>query len=256
MRVTHPETRRKPSFCEGYESRPLAGAARCHPLAQDRLNVFLKEELADCQVSRVLMAGEPATVISEFVRAEHVDLVMMPTHGCGAFRRFLLGSIAAKVLHDVHCPVWTSSHVIERRLSVALIPEVIVCAVDFTPAGDVILRWASELATEFGSRLIVVHAVPALEFCPEIRLVEGDRREVVVEEAQKRIRQVLHGSRTPAAEVRVEGGTVTGVVRAVAEGARADLLIIERATNAGLMGRLRTNSYAIIRESPCPVMSV
>ena len=34
----------------------------------------------------------------------------MPTHGFGPLRRFLLGSVAAKVLHDAQCPVWTSVH--------------------------------------------------------------------------------------------------------------------------------------------------
>ena len=38
--------------------------------------------------------------------------------------------------------------------------------------------------------------------------------------------------------------------------ARADVLVIGRSPSAGLAGRLRTNVYALIRESPCPVVSV
>jgi hypothetical protein len=30
----------------------------------------------------------------------YVDLIMMPTHGVGTFRSFLVGSVTAKVLHD------------------------------------------------------------------------------------------------------------------------------------------------------------
>ena len=37
----------------------------------------------------------------------------MPTHGYGPFRRFILGSNTAKVLHDADCPVWTGVHVEE-----------------------------------------------------------------------------------------------------------------------------------------------
>jgi hypothetical protein len=33
-------------------------------------------------------------------------------------------------------------------------------------------------------------------------------------------------------------------------------VIIGRGSAAGDFGRLRTNSYAIIRQSPCPVVSV
>ena len=36
----------------------------------------------------------------------------------------------------------------------------------------------------------------------------------------------------------------------------ADLLVIGRGSAAGMFGRLRTNAYAIIRQSPCPVVSV
>jgi nucleotide-binding universal stress UspA family protein len=36
----------------------------------------------------------------------------------------------------------------------------------------------------------------------------------------------------------------------------ADLVVIGRSCGNGVVGRLRTNSYAIIRECPCPVISV
>jgi nucleotide-binding universal stress UspA family protein len=41
-----------------------------------------------------------------------------------------------------------------------------------------------------------------------------------------------------------------------AEEHRSDLLVIGRSSHSGLAGRLRTHSYAIIREAPCPVISV
>jgi hypothetical protein len=49
---------------------------------------------------------------------------------------------------------------------------------------------------------------------------------------------------------------VSTVVRSVVEDSRADLLIIGRASGKGIVGRLRTHSYALIRESPCPVISI
>jgi len=42
----------------------------------------------------------------------------------------------------------------------------------------------------------------------------------------------------------------------IARQRQADLLVIGRGSAAGVYGRLRTNAYAIIRESPCPVVSV
>ncbi len=56
------------------------------------------------------------------------------------------------------------------------------------------------------------------------------------------------------AEVLLEAGDIPTAVGAAAERKHVDLLVIGR----GLIGgsRLPTNTYAIIRKSPCPVVSV
>jgi nucleotide-binding universal stress UspA family protein len=54
----------------------------------------------------------------------------------------------------------------------------------------------------------------------------------------------------------VEGGDAPHVVCGAAESRQADLLVIGRGSAAGMFGRLRTSAYAIIRQSPCPVVSV
>ena len=46
------------------------------------------------------------------------------------------------------------------------------------------------------------------------------------------------------------------VICAAAARVQADALVIGRGSAAGLFGRLRTNAYAIIRQAPCPVVSV
>jgi nucleotide-binding universal stress UspA family protein len=42
--------------------------------------------------------------------AENASLIILPTHGYGPFRRFLLGSATAKVLRDADCPVLIGAH--------------------------------------------------------------------------------------------------------------------------------------------------
>ena len=224
--------------------------------AANRLGLFLSEELRGVTARRVVLDGDPAQAITGYAASEHVGLIMMPTRGCAAFRRFLLGSVTAKVLHDVTCPVWTSSHVTDGRSPASAIPKVIVCAMEPGAEGDAILLWASDLAADLQARLIVAHAIPSLEFHPETYFLEAGMRKALIGDAQARIAKVLQGSRTPGADVRVAGGNVTTVIRSVIEDNRADLLIIGRASGRGMMGRLRTHSYALIRESPCPVISI
>jgi len=58
----------------------------------------------------VLLKGDPAECIVRVAQENAVDLIVMPTHAHGRFRRFLLGSVTAKVLHDTDCPVLTGVH--------------------------------------------------------------------------------------------------------------------------------------------------
>jgi len=54
----------------------------------------------------------------------------------------------------------------------------------------------------------------------------------------------------------VVAGDVPHTVCAQAEELGADVLVIGRSSESGLLGRLRTNAYAIIRGAHCPVVSV
>ena len=51
-------------------------------------------------------------------------------------------------------------------------------------------------------------------------------------------------------------GGITDVICAEASRLKADLLVIGRASGAGILGRLTEHAYAIIRASPCPAVSV
>jgi len=144
----------------------------------------------------------------------------------------------------------------ERNPAASVIPKVIVCAIDRSPGGDVILNWAADLASNLQARLIVAHAIPSLEFRLETRVAGAYMRRAPIGDAAAGISNVLKGSGMPGGEVRVERGSIATVVRSVVEASRADLLIIGRTSNGGMMGNLRAHSYSLIRESACPVISI
>ena len=219
------------------------------------LSLYLADEFRGIPVKHVVAEGDPAETIATYCASERVGLVMMPTRGCTAFRRFLLGSVTAKVLHDVNCPVWTSSNVTDTHAAVSPIPKVVVCAIHLDSGGDRILKWAADLASGLQARLIVVHAISSSEFHLETHFPGTEVRRAL-DDAHARISKVLRGSPMPEAEIRAEGGSVPEVVRSVVKDSHADLLIIGRAPNGGARGRLRTHSYALIRESACPVISI
>ena len=85
----------------------------------------------------------------------------MPTHGYGPFRRFLLGSVTAKVLHDAICPVWTGPHMESAPDYSTVRFQNIVCVIDLGLHSREVLCWAGGFAREFGARLSIVHAIPS-----------------------------------------------------------------------------------------------
>jgi nucleotide-binding universal stress UspA family protein len=212
------------------------------------------DEFRDMPVRRLMLEGDVARSIAGLAHEEHVDLIVMPTHGYGGFRRLLLGSVTAKLLHDADCPILTGVHLEEAAPLEPVNFRSIVCAVDFDAASEKALHWAAEFADEFHSRLTVVHALPPMEAGPA-HYFDQALPAMLRDIAQKRIDELQDRVGT-AGQVVLERGSVADVVRDAGGSHDADLVVIGRHEKAGLLGRLRSNAYAIVRESPCPVVSV
>jgi len=220
--------------------------------AERDLNAFELDALTGLNVRRLLLHGEPAPKIVELAHEEGVGLIAMPTHGYGQFRRFILGSNTAKVLHDADCPVWTGVH-IEEAQPVAAPFAKILCAVDLGPQSARTLAWASWLQREFHGQLTLIHAIAAHAEAldePDLSWRTGIRE--IAEEELLRLQRETGAE----ADLLLEAGEPTRIICSAAARVGAGTVVIGRGSAAGNFGRLRTNSYAIIRQSPCPVVSV
>lgn len=56
-------------------------------------------------VSTTMIVGTPASETLKYIEKQKVDLVVMSTHGRTGFGRWILGSVADKVLHSVEIPL-------------------------------------------------------------------------------------------------------------------------------------------------------
>lgn len=247
-----------------YDVGPLEAAGTILPeidrvrgaQARRELAAFLADELEGPGVERAVLEGDPSARIVAFAHGQKVDLIVMPTHGYGPFRRFILGSNTAKVLHDADCPVWTGVHMPDMPADSAREARPfghVLCAVDLGPQSAKALEWAAWLQREFGAGLSVMHVTAAAaEISPGAEQHWRTQIRKAVAEEIERLQETL-GTR---AEVMIEAGDTASAICAAAGRLAAGVLVIGRGSAAGIYGRLRTNAYAIIRQAPCPVVSV
>jgi nucleotide-binding universal stress UspA family protein len=208
-----------------------------------KLDRFAGQELAGVRVISELEEGDPARQIVDYAHGHQTDLIMMPTHGHGPFRALLLGSVTAKVLDDAAgCPVWTSVHAEEMTPHSPERWKQMLCAVD-TDGQDVsLIHWASAFAGEQGMELRLVHAVAGADGM-WTKESNPSMYEFLFDAARERLAELQANVGTNL-EVRLVGGAVGSAVHKAAVELDADLIV------------KGSGAYSIIREAPCPVISI
>jgi nucleotide-binding universal stress UspA family protein len=222
--------------------------------AENKLNLFADTEFPGLPDVHVLVdQGDPGSCIAELARLRGADLIMLPTRGRGRFRAALLGSVTAKTLHDAACPVWTAGHCEEMHNQHTEWKSV-VCAVDTVPESIRLIRAADELAASQGSSVCLVHAVPVAEAGAE-RYFDLEFAAFLEDQAREIIARMQKEAGTNF-DVCVKAMNIPAAVRQEADVHKADLVLIGRGALPHFAGRLRSHAYAIVRDMPCPVLSI
>lgn len=229
-----------------------AGATEDEP--RERLEALGRAEFGSLPFSTVVMQGDPARVIVDHARCGRFDLIVMSTHGYGPFRRLLLGSVTARVLDETDCPVFTGAHLEHAVAGRGTRFDTIVCAVDLGPKTEEIAEWASDFAATVGGRLFLLHIVPNLG-AEEGNYFRADANLAPVEQASEEL-TALRDALGLSARVIVAGGGIPEAISRQTSELGADVVVAGRGTCTGRLGPLRSNAYAIIRSTPCPVITV
>jgi nucleotide-binding universal stress UspA family protein len=222
-------------------------------IARQRLDSFLPDEFPLAECPRILVAGDAASQIAHAARSGF-DLIIMPTHS-GFFRRMLLGSTTAKVLNDADCPVLTSMH----AETIAPRPpehKEWLCAIGLGHDSERVLRFAHRMSKEARANLAIIHAIQSESAIAQAQLdLEEQVQSAERQDAHRRIADLQKrvGADLP---VHIPVGTVKEALVEAARRTDADVLFIGRSPQSGAFGRLRDLTYAVIRDSPFPVLSV
>jgi nucleotide-binding universal stress UspA family protein len=226
---------------------------KARAIEEDRLRQFACQNFAGQKLQSIVALGEPGEVIDALAQQQRSDLIMLATRGHGPVRRFLMGSITAKVLHDVSSAVWTGVGAELADHPVRIPYRSIVCALDDSQEAEGVLRAAASIASAYEARLWIVHVVPTPPAYPEVDLGEHTRR--LTEAAQSRLRDLKAKLGVDAPHSVIDALLGDGIHHEVVR-RKADLLVTGRGHSIGTFSRLWSHLYPIIRDSPCPVLSV
>lgn len=206
------------------------------------------------KVNLEVRKGEPPQQITEVVSGLEAPLVVMPTHGHGPFRRFVLGSVTAKCLHDLECPVLTGVHMDGAPPFSVNCYEQVACAVDLSAHSLATLRFSADFAAAWDADLTVIHASNWLAGVDaDEAMLPPTMRKRLMDTAKGEVASLMREAECDA-EVRIGfGRPAEFVLRAVNE-LNIDMLVAGRRSGKG--GGFKSNAYQLIRSVPCPVLSV
>ena len=100
-------------YARKVESQAIVGRLReqMDLEAQEQLGSLLSEdERSSLRAQTLVKWGAPFVEIVRYARDNDIDLIAMGTHGRGAVKHMLLGSVAEKVVRKAPCPVLTVRH--------------------------------------------------------------------------------------------------------------------------------------------------
>jgi nucleotide-binding universal stress UspA family protein len=236
-------------------ARPPADVIADHQaVVREKLEAFLAAEFPNPGVRRVLAMGDAAATIVRVASEQGFDFIIMPTHEGQRFRRMLLGSTTAKVLNESPIPVLTSAH--SETISPSGRPQKKwLCALDLTAYAEKVLAAAKDLTERAGGELSIVHVVPEDGLGASLRELYDQTSSRRIPEASEKIDQLLRRMGF-AAPVHVMAGPVKECLLQKAAAESADVVIMGRTGQSSAFERLRDLTYVMVRDSPCPVLSI
>ncbi len=207
----------------------------------------------------VLGIGSPVEFLVELGEKTEKSLVVMATRGLRGAAREVLGSVAGQLVSQAPFPLLTVKRRDQRLLrgpdeaAGETAPHLqlrrVMAVTDLSPESMYAVDYAGAVARVFGSEILLLHV-----FEPGILELGTFRRRRA---AQRFLEQIGRRVGVPADQVMLETGPVTRTILHVAEAYGVDLLVQAtrgRRLVAGL--QLASTCRAVVRRSPCPVLTV
>jgi nucleotide-binding universal stress UspA family protein len=240
-----------------YLPAPEATSAGARAKLQDELRHFVHPaEAASVPVECVARDGDPADQILRDLQVTPADLIVMGRHSRKLVDRWILGSVAERVLLGTAVPVAA----VPQRFSLSASggPVRVLCAVELDATSTSTLAYAAALARELQAELFVLHVLDAVEGEPWRGMIPVEvalYRHAAIRDARERLEALAPDALLP--DGGLERWVATGAAHTqILETARqigADLVILGSHPHMILLG---TTVRHVLRRAPCPVFVV
>ncbi len=219
--------------------------------AEDSMVQLEQTEDVHSLIHEVLIReGETWEVLSRLVSDQHIDLIVMGTHGRGGFDKLMLGSTAEKVVRHATCPVLTVGPCV-RLLSLERFGHILY-ATDFSAGSLRALNYALSLAEEDRSEFTMLHIIESKP-TSEAELVEWKRHDR--EQLKQLVPTEIDLPSKP--EIEVEAGSPEKEIVRLADARNAELIVMGSHSDGVMSTHLPwTTLHHVLQHAHCPVLTV
>ncbi len=227
----------------------------------------LEELIGDQPVAweSLITIGKPADEISRAVEEKSIDLVITATRGRSGFKRLILGSVTERLMRTLTCPLLVvcspeQEFVNTPEQDVGLKKVLVGC--DFSPDSGRAFDHGLSLAQEFQAELHLVHVIESAvqpNLLKDETFVTGEIQEdyqtSLIQKLKDMVPEEAGNWCTPQTSL-LEGRPYEELVK-YADVRDIDMIVLG-VRGHGLVKTLFLGSTTdrVIRNSPCPVLSV
>jgi nucleotide-binding universal stress UspA family protein len=200
--------------------------------------------------------GDLWPTITNMVRQQSIDLIVIGTRGRTGVGRALLGSVAEEIFRRAPCPVLTVGPHVSKDTQRRLEMKEILYTTDFSPESLSALPYAVSLAQEHQARLTILHVIG------EEKVGELVHAGNYVESTLRRLRELVPAEAKSWCEPNfmVQHGSAADKILEVAIAQGADLIVLGVRGAAGHMGAtthlFRPTAHRVVTQAQCPVLTV
>ena len=235
----------------------LAPAAA--PEAYERLRQTAKaslntqaHQLKDGRYETYLVNGLANEVVENLVRENHIDLVVVGTHGRRGIQKLKLGSVAEQIFRSISCPVLTVGPYTPETAPIAGLHSILF-PTDLVSNESGALAHAISLAKGNNAHLMLLYIMAGVQAPPP------NQREWFEESDMRRLQSLvppdLHLPHQPECRIEYQGPT-SEVILQVARDIGADLIVLSVRPEEPWATHLPDHAYRIVTGSLCPVLTV